>query len=116
MSERLNSFQSRLIKNRRVSLPLLDNEQKFSTFLKDLLSPLNDNDGITITIVDIIHRPVFYAKHNVSETGFCFLLLVEPELRSFDRVSIRTGDSMFHLKTETESSLRNVFNKRQDDG
>jgi hypothetical protein len=27
----------------------------------------------TITILDIIHRPIFYLKH-VSETGFCLLL------------------------------------------
>jgi hypothetical protein len=29
---------------------------------------------ITITILDIIHRPVFYLKVNVSETGFCLRL------------------------------------------
>jgi hypothetical protein len=33
--------------------------------------------NITITILDIIHRPVFYLKH-VSETGFCLCLQVEP--------------------------------------
>jgi hypothetical protein len=27
-----------------------------------------------ITIMDISHRPVFYLKHNVSETGFCLRL------------------------------------------
>jgi hypothetical protein len=26
---------------------------------------------LTITILDIIHCPVFYLKHGVSETGFC---------------------------------------------
>jgi hypothetical protein len=26
---------------------------------------------ITITSLDIIHRPIFYLKHNISETGFC---------------------------------------------
>jgi hypothetical protein len=26
---------------------------------------------ITITILDIIYRPVFYLKYDVSETGFC---------------------------------------------
>jgi hypothetical protein len=39
------------------------------------------DDGVlirtTITILDIIHRPVFYLKHNVSETGFCLRLHVE---------------------------------------
>jgi hypothetical protein len=33
---------------------------------------------ITITILDIIHRPVFCLKLNVSETGFCLRLQVEP--------------------------------------
>jgi hypothetical protein len=31
---------------------------------------------MTITILDIIHRRVFYLKH-VSETGFCLRLQVE---------------------------------------
>jgi hypothetical protein len=44
--------------------------------------------------MDIIHRPVFYLKHNVSETGFCLRLQVE---------FIQLG----FLKTETEFSLRN---------
>jgi hypothetical protein len=26
--------------------------------------------NITITILDIMHRPVFYLKHDISETGF----------------------------------------------
>jgi hypothetical protein len=34
------------------------------------------------------HRPVYFSKHNVSETGFCLRL--------------------FYLKTGTEFSLRNV--------
>jgi hypothetical protein len=37
--------------------------------------------------MDVIHRPACYLKHDVSETGILF---------------------PFHLKTETESSLRNV--------
>jgi hypothetical protein len=31
---------------------------------------------ITITILDIIHRPILYLKHNVSETGLCLCLQV----------------------------------------
>jgi hypothetical protein len=27
--------------------------------------------NITITILDIVHRPIFYLKQDVSETGFC---------------------------------------------
>jgi hypothetical protein len=34
--------------------------------------------NITITILDIIHRPVFYLKYDVSETGFCLRLQKEP--------------------------------------
>jgi hypothetical protein len=36
------------------------------------------NNPITITILDIIHRPVSYLKYDVSEIGFCFRLQVEP--------------------------------------
>jgi hypothetical protein len=39
--------------------------------------------------MDIIHRPVFYLKHNVLETGFCLRLKVEPtELSQIDRASL----------------------------
>jgi hypothetical protein len=27
--------------------------------------------------MDIIHRPIYYLKHNISETGFCLGLHVE---------------------------------------
>jgi hypothetical protein len=44
--------------------------------------------NITITIMDIIHCPVFYSKHNVSETAFCLNLQVEPaQLGPIDRAS-----------------------------
>jgi hypothetical protein len=32
---------------------------------------------LTITITDIVHRLVFYLKHEVSETGFCLRLQEE---------------------------------------
>jgi hypothetical protein len=34
--------------------------------------------NITITILDIIHRPVFHLKHNVLNNEFCLRLQVEP--------------------------------------
>jgi hypothetical protein len=34
--------------------------------------------GITITVLDIIHRPVFYLKRYVSESLLCLRLHVEP--------------------------------------
>jgi hypothetical protein len=34
--------------------------------------------NITITILDIIHRSLFYVKHNVSETGLYLSFQVEP--------------------------------------
>jgi hypothetical protein len=48
-------------------------------------------------ILDIIHRPVFNLKHDVSETGFCALPQVEPAQLC-----------LIDLKTEAEPSLRNV--------
>jgi hypothetical protein len=45
--------------------------------------------NITITILDIIHRPVFYLRHDVSETGFYLRLQVKPtQLSSIDRGSL----------------------------
>jgi hypothetical protein len=59
--------------------------------------------NITITILDIIHRLVFFLKHLISEAGFCLCLHVVPRQRlanSFYWARL----SRFHLKTETESS------------
>jgi hypothetical protein len=43
--------------------------------------------NITITVLDIIHPPVLYLKHNDSETGFCSCFQVEPtQLGPKDRV------------------------------
>jgi hypothetical protein len=71
--------------------------------------------NITITILDIVHRSVFYLKLKVSETGICLLLeMVLTDLFRIDgHVSIpvrkdRSQLNMFHMKTERESSLRNV--------
>jgi hypothetical protein len=33
---------------------------------------------MTVTALDIIHSPVFYLKHDVSEAGFCLRFQVEP--------------------------------------
>jgi hypothetical protein len=41
--------------------------------------------GITITIPEILHRPVFYLKHDISKTGFCLRLQVE-------RIQVGTKD------------------------
>jgi hypothetical protein len=74
---------------------------------------------ITITVLGIIHRPIFYLKHDISETEFCLCLQVEPtQLGPINRASclwapatIPKGTetsciywaqlSRFHLKTET---------------
>jgi hypothetical protein len=45
-----------------------------------------------ITLLDIIQRPVFYLKPDISETGFGLYSLVEPtQLDPVDRAS-RSGD------------------------
>jgi hypothetical protein len=43
---------------------------------------------VTITILDTKHRPVFYLKHNVVETGFCPRRQVETESLSSVCLSI----------------------------
>jgi hypothetical protein len=41
-----------------------------------------------IMLLDSIHRPVYFSKHNISETGFCLRLQVEPiQLVTIDRAS-----------------------------
>jgi hypothetical protein len=43
---------------------------------------------ITIITVNIIHRAIFYIKHDVSETGFCLCLAMEStQLESKDKIS-----------------------------
>jgi hypothetical protein len=45
--------------------------------------------NITITILDITHRHVFYLKYDVSETEFCLQLQVETiQLGPIDRASL----------------------------
>jgi hypothetical protein len=70
-----------------------------------------------MSILYIIHRSVFYLKYVLSETGFCLRLQVERnQVAPIGRASLclRTSCiywthlSKLHLKTETESSLRNV--------
>jgi hypothetical protein len=67
----------------------------------------------------------FILKHDVSETGFCLHLQVEPiRVGPVVRASLNgvwgywAHLSRSHLKTETEFSLRNVvfLNTRQGDG
>jgi hypothetical protein len=55
--------------------------------------------------------PVFCLKHDVSETGFCLRIQVEPTYVGpieTTNLCLRTGLSRFHPKTGRESSLRNV--------
>jgi hypothetical protein len=71
----------------------------------------------TITILDIIHRRVFYLKRDISETKFCLRFQVEITqvgptdiaTREIETSSFYCGHlSRFNLMTETESSLRSV--------
>jgi hypothetical protein len=39
---------------------------------------VHKSSDITNTILDVIHRPVFYLKRDVSDNGFCLRLQVEP--------------------------------------
>jgi hypothetical protein len=61
--------------------------------------------------MDIIQRPGFYLKDNVSENAFCLRLQVEPtQLGAIDRVILCLQNQQ-HLKTEIESCLRRVLYK-----
>jgi hypothetical protein len=72
-------------------------------------------DNITITILEIILCPVFYLKHAAAETDFYFRLQMVPTefglteyIQLFSSYIYRAQLSTFHLKTNTNSSLRNV--------
>jgi hypothetical protein len=78
--------------------------------------------SLTVTILNIIHRPVFYLKHSVSDIGFCIRLQVDPnQLVPTDRSSLchrRLAQlSRFNLETYRIQSPRHLLlNKRQSDG
>jgi hypothetical protein len=56
--------------------------------------------NITITILDIIQRPVFYLKYDVSETAFCLRLQVEStQLCPTDRDSLCLTSLRVHRKS-----------------
>jgi hypothetical protein len=57
-----------------------------------------------ITILGITYRPVFYLKHKVSETEFSLRFCLRRQTGSFCLAPL----SRLQLKTETESSRRNV--------
>jgi hypothetical protein len=68
---------------------------------------------IIITVLDIVHCPVFNFKHIVSETAFYLRLRVETtRLGSIDRALSSSPDRVqlgrFRVKTDTFPSLRNV--------
>jgi hypothetical protein len=45
--------------------------------------------NITTTILDIVYRPIFYVKHDVSKTGFCLHPQVEPtKMGRIERASL----------------------------
>jgi hypothetical protein len=70
--------------------------------------------NIFITILRIIHPPVFNLKYNVSETGFCFRLQVVPILLDYFCRCSETETSFiywantnrFHLKNEDRSQTQ----------
>jgi hypothetical protein len=69
---------------------------------------------ITIKILDIIHRPVFYWKHDVSEIQLCLRLKVQPsQLDQRDRASLclRTpaSQSQSHITTDGQSVIMSRY-------
>jgi hypothetical protein len=75
--------------------------------------------SLTVTILDIIHRHLFYLKHSISEIGSCLRIQVQQtQLAPVDRSSLcvkRQTSSVYwaqqnvlHLETETESSIQKV--------
>jgi hypothetical protein len=83
-----------------------------------------NKSAMYITILDTIHHPVFCTKYNVSESGLRLRFQVElTQLHPLNKASLSqkaktsfiywVQPSRFHLKTETEWSLRNVYFKQK---
>jgi hypothetical protein len=49
------------------------------------------NIVITVTVLDIIHRPVVYLKYNHSETGFCHRL--QEELTELGQIDVTWSEN-----------------------
>jgi hypothetical protein len=49
---------------------------------------MDDNGIVTITILGIVHYPVFYLKYNISETGFCLLHVESTHAQYIELVTV----------------------------
>jgi hypothetical protein len=56
----------------------MDHKSQQSTFTIIFIDPWRWYITITSTILEFIHRPVFYFKHTASETGFRLRIQLEP--------------------------------------
>jgi hypothetical protein len=89
-----------------------------------LLNKLSDSQlpekyfaPVTITVLDIIHHPVFDLKHDVSETGFCLRLLAGPtQLSPIDRLRQRLAQVPPEGGERIQSPKRLILNKRLEYG
>jgi hypothetical protein len=84
-------------------------------FICTKLMQITKSEGQNYSVSGHYPSSCSYLEHNVSETGICLRLQVETtQLGIIDNLFPRSGDrdwaqlSSFHLKTETELSLRNV--------
>jgi hypothetical protein len=69
--------------------------------------------NITVTILDIIHRPVFYIKHDVSDTGFCLRLQAKPtQMGPIELVSVPEVRKPFRNKRHFYVFLVPLVSKR----
>jgi hypothetical protein len=65
-------------------------------FLNLIAQPTTANFSITITILDIIHRCVFYLKLDASETAYSLRLQVEPtQMGLIERGNLRVRNVVF---------------------
>jgi hypothetical protein len=67
--------------------------------------------NITVTILDFIHRPVFYLKQDVSET-WCSLHEVHTQVGPTDKasISLRSGLSSTWRRIQNQVSETSIFN------
>jgi hypothetical protein len=67
--------------------------------------------NITITILNVIHQPDFYLKHDVSEVQFCLRLQVEStQVGTIEKASLSSPDTSSNTNRVYEANTTQTTN------
>jgi hypothetical protein len=65
--------------------------------------------NIIISVLDIIRRPVFYLKHQVSNTEFCLCLQVEPTEMGLLSGQQEHQQGLYNLHDINQKTTANIY-------